>query len=780
MRATTFDPTKAPWNVAEGEEPCAVLYVDWPSGAEYYGQRAWSSGGITVIERVVEWGTINVRATDMEPGGVGLSGLQGTVPRVTVALRDDDLDLWKKCRDDDAIQGRTARVYLAAHGEQVDYFKVFEGVVSEPPTWARGQLRLSLSSGDLHLHEEVGNLADVDTFDNVYPPHAGRMLPIVFGQALRVPAVAVQHGREGRFRADADEDDTTLYIEGWGDLDSDVTVILHSGMERMSGTFKGSRFTTETRGGGTIASGTTVSASDKDEPTYINVDTADLGTDEAAYHGYLLKMTVPGSPSAAQVGYEWLASSALGHQMFYHLRDNKAGAEYRHIYRYDATNGVLRFAPAFTFEKNDVEDEGRFLTVGENLITGGNVWIPPNNESYEITTMARAHSKGERVWEVISGGTVYIAADHAVQAVRAVYARGRKREIPVPRRRPELTITLGGGGAAVEGLDATAGQIGPQQNTGDGWIMIPPDMYTVNTNDSTTFPGLGRAVTTITFAVPVPNLPRFEFDGPDIMVDIEGYQDGATLVENPVDALKHLLDDWASNVPTNAASFTSAAASVDWVDCAFGLTERTPAQRLAAEIAFQSRCRATWKDGEIHVDYLRNSAPSVFDLTINDEYEEGSHEMGWRGLNSLATEFRYKLRVRGEVKEFVEEDANSIANVRLRTPLTSLRAEVGDWVKLWSYEFFGDYQGMELIGVANDPGSGAARTRSPSVFLELAAPYGWDDRACPAGDTCVGCELYCEVAADVLPCVVAADLGCDVFDLDGHAGWAWNRPDELF
>jgi len=385
----------------------------------------------------------------------------------------------------------------------------------------------------------------------------------------------------------------------------------------------------------------------------------------------------------------------------------------------------------------------------------------------------------------------------------------------VPRQRPVSYIVLGGGAPSVEGAEAT-GETNPVEDADEDWIEIPPDMYVVDANDSTTFPGLGRAVTTITFPLPLPCLPRFKFNDVEMFADLEGYNNVA-LIENPITALKLILGEWAPTVPINSPSFEAASSRTDWLDCAFAMTERMTAQELTAAVAWQSRCRAVWKDGEIHVDYLRNSAPGTLDMIINTQYEEGSHEFGWRGMQNIATEMRYKVTIRGETKEFVEEDASAVAKygrrspgvkefwifqnqdhaaavarfwlnrlktealrVRIKTPLTSARVEIGDWIKLWSYEFFSTYKALEVIGVTDDPGGGGAAVRSPSVTLDMMEPYGWDVWSCPSGDTCVGCELYCEVAADVLPCVVSADLGCDVFDLDGHAGWNWERVDRFF
>jgi hypothetical protein len=815
VRSTAFHDTTAPWNKKQGEQPVSVLYLDLPSGAAYYGERSWTSGAITVVDRVVRWETsLLTRTPDLQGGGLGPSGLQATIPSLSVVLRDDDKALWAEMRDRQ-MAGRTARVYLAAYGQQVDYFKVFEGAVSGRPVWSRGELRLTVSSGDEFLNDFVGNVADDSDFPDIYPDHSGRMLPICFGHPTRVPCVAVRHGRRGRFRADAGRTDTIMYIEGLEDSVGGNLVTLFAGRERFTGTFEGSKFNVTQRGGGVVASGQTTQASTVGLPQRLYVDPADCGTVDNAWLGYLCKMNVPGSPGAGEIGYGWGQPGLYGYAAI--GLPSKAGDEHRYIFRYDATgdgtHAYLYIAPAFTYE-HAADEDGRGIMPGEVMYFAGHTYVPPSGKAYEITTMAMPHRRGEEVWEVVDDGVVYVAADHRTKAVRAVWVRGKRTDIPVQRQREHVDalILYSGGIVGLPGRTAPAQGVEGEEDETEDWVLVPPELYTVDCNDTTTFAGLGRALTTIKFELPLPLIPGYEISSVEIAADLEAFsEDGSTVVENPVSALEDVLGTWASGVPLDAGSFSAAAASVDFLKVDFQLHDRKTVQELAADVAWQCRCRALWKDGELHVDYLRNTAPASHDVHVGYQVEEGGHEFQKRAIDHIITELEYKVRVKGEERTYTETDAGQVStfgrrsdgrahdfwlyeqqayaqavarfwlnrskteqlSVKARVPLTHVQAEVGDWARLYENTFFGDNtKYWEVVEVEHElGGAGGGAPVSPSVTVTLMEPYGFDDWTCPAGDACIGCDVYCEESANVLPCTVAADLGCDVYDLAGYADW---------
>jgi hypothetical protein len=731
-------------------------------------------------------------------------------------LRDDDRSLWTKARDADALQGRAATVYLAEKDGNPKYFKIFEGTVSSRPQWGGGRLKLHLSSGALSKIK-VGNLVNEDDFPLAWPAHQGKMLPIVFGKVHKVPSWAVKHGRQGTLREDITSiADLTLTIDGWQDRGGEVITIM-IGLERLVGTFDGSVFTATGRGGGNIASGTTRAASTITAANTLLVNNSDLGNVDNAYNGYLLKMSVPQFPSPGQVGYSWLAVMDL----YWHHASNPQkqwGPSHRHIYRYDAVNEELFFAPTFTYEDSTAEDQysGRSVIAPSTVTIAGHTWVPPSGAAYDITTMATLHSKGESVYEIPEGGIIYIVADHPVEEIQGVYSKGKIKKLPVPRTRQSTEYEFGGSFPGIIGAQAPTDQIPIEEDDPpDEFVEINPELYTANLNDTTSFPDFGHAVTTIKFNVPLALQPNFEIDSPDLHCNLKGHNN-ASFVENPVDVLARITDDYAPDITRDTAAWSSAASSVDWLKCAFALSEKQDFQKLAADIAWQCRCRVFWRDGLLSIKFLRNIKPAAHDTYIDGGYDEGSHKIVWRGINEIITELEYQIRTAGEPTVYLEEDTAAIAAygrrgvgtkmfwvyekrsyaqavarfmlnrmkneammVSLRVPLNQARVELGDWIKLYPGAMFNANQYGEVVELTHSPVN-IPDSKGPHIDLGILMPYGWEAPwACPSGDVCYACDVSCDAAADVLSCVVAADIGCDIFDLGGYGFWMQNANDIL-
>jgi len=825
MRTTTFHATNAPWNVTEGTKPVYITEINWTSGTERYGTwGGWSDGGVQILDKLVSLGNLTQRLAATERGGTGPSGLQGRVPTVTCILRDDDRAILAKLRTEQ-IQGCAAKVYIAAYGEDYDYFKLFEGVVAAKPVWTHGEVRFTFSSGDLE-RQVVGNLATIDKCPNCYPEHLGRMLPIIFGQVYKVPSIAAKHGQIGTMRDDCTASDTTLFIDGFQERSGETVTLMIGGnpaRERVTGVFKGSKFEVISRGGGTIASGTTQSASDESQPYYINVSDSDLGTIDNAWVGYLLKMQVPQSPPAAQVGYSWTYVETIGSVPPRVGSQKGWGNEYRTIYRYDATNERLWYTPAFTYEDSEDSDyySGRSIIGPSTASYVGHIWVPPSGAAYTITTLATAHSKGETVIELLSGGTTYIVADHSCAEVRGVFCQGKVRQLALPNNGSAVRFDFGGGPLGV--LPTTASDVAtdqPSVEDTDGFLEIPPEYYTINTNDSTSFPDLGHAITTITFKIPTMMIPGYEISSPELWCNVKGHN-SPTYIENPVTVLQRILTNWATRLSLDTNAFTSAATSVDWLIADFAITEQMDALQLASEMAWQCRCRTWYRDGLISITFLRNTYPGThqgfFGAQANSSgaYEKGSHEISWRGLDSIVTELEYKIHTQGKEAVYKEEDTGQIAKygrrgigqkdfwiyerqthaqavarfwlnrlkyeaelIKLRAPVNKLRVELGDWLKIYPGATFNANQYGEVVEIHHTPVDVTAG-RGPFLDVTTMSSYGWEDTwACPSGEVCSSCDLYCDAAADVLACVVAADIGCDIWDLNGYADWLWDWDDE--
>ena len=171
----------------------------------------------------------------------------------------------------------------------------------------------------------------------------------------------------------------------------------------------------------------------------------------------------------------------------------------------------------------------------------GHVKVIPVGAAYEITTLAAFHCAGDRVRETVEGGWTYILNDAPSVRVDAVYLFGKRVLEPMITPRPP--VTLGGGVVGVLGSEGL-GEEDPPLLEND-WIPVAPELCSVDLCDTTTFPELGRAVTSVTFRSDPTALPGYSVAGADLRADISGVDsegDGTgTLVENPAEVIRTIL-----------------------------------------------------------------------------------------------------------------------------------------------------------------------------------------------------------------------------------------------
>lgn len=219
-------------------------------------------------------------------------------------------------------------------------------------------------------------------------------------------------------------------------------------------------------------------------------------------------------------------------------------------------------------------------------------------------------------------------------------------------------------------------------------VDIPADLYSVNLKDTTTFAALGRAVTTIALAQPLTQLEGQEWASDDIWVELSGYtRDGASMIQNPADVIRYLLQDFgeipAASIDT--ASFAAAATSTAYRNFSFALREQRQMSALVADLAFQAQCQLLVIGGVVYLYYLSDqpgTSRKTFDATTNDNVDENSVTRTWQPLDSIWTEitavYEPDLSDRREAKEhkFILKDATAEASFGRR---------VGQEMDLWAY-----------------------------------------------------------------------------------------------
>lgn len=602
MARTLTGNTTTAKNKPDDVAPYNLLKVEWGGtvGTKWYADRdvgdADASAWNKAKGRVDDWGGITVR-TALHPRPV--------VGQVSIRLLDADQVL-HGFRIDEQLENKTVTVYQQYVGNvEADLTIIFKGVVNAPVKWVEDGRVLLFSITDMgsHYDREFGTTADRDTFKAVFESDEGKMLPIVYGAVKRAPTVFAQAGLRGRLQNPIAGVDTSevFYIEGGENFPQSTPTTIRVGHEHITGEFVGTAFTPSARGVA-IANGTILGTTENPRvfaTTFTGVD--------GQYAGYFLKVSVEGHDGP--------------------------GFQNRRIIRSTA-GGEIEIAFPFYYqgyvqEFNEIASD-IFFGVGQQY------WVPPQTGAV-IVTQARPHQPGEEVVEILEE-YIYIANDRPSKRVEAVYGFGRK----MPRNSVLDDIdglqpgemgmmvfgTMQRWNAPVPTDDAGEsppgdflGSITPSRDT---WVAIDPSLYTIDLNDSTSFPGLDHNVTTIKFAgLPPAIMGLYDFGSEELRTDIAGIDatgDGTgALVENPSDVIKNFLENIGGVAAgdTDDASFTDVEGRMGGLLFAFSLQRRSTLMTAVQSLAFQCRCSVNWDDGKAYLRWLVNG-PETSVVTISD------------------------------------------------------------------------------------------------------------------------------------------------------------------
>lgn len=228
-----------------------------------------------------------------------------------------------------------------------------------------------------------------------------------------------------------------------------------------------------------------------------------------------------------------------------------------------------------------------------------------------------------------------------------------------------------------------------QKQTVEQLVELDSDKYSVNTNDTTTFPSLGRAVTTICLPQAPTQLEDEQWASDEIWVELSGYtRDGSTMIQNPAEVLRYLLEDFGGVDSGNidSSSFSSAASSLSHRRFAFALTEPRNLRALIADLAMQAQCELAALGGTYYCWY-QDDTPGTSRATMDESpgggaagLAEDTLERRWTPLSDLWTEVECTYRPdlsgrRGsDVNRFVLRHATSESDYGRRSHALDLWA----------------------------------------------------------------------------------------------------------
>ena len=739
--------TEAMQNAAASSSaaPINILRIEFEgqTGDRFYSDRdlgqADGASAFHAQGRVTSWGRIAAVLAEQTATAVADCVLE---------LADGDGTL-KSLFDAVEFQRKRVTVYQYFEGlGESDLAPILVGVVNAPVALDRdgGIVRFDVTDISTRHRAVVGRLADRDTFPLVAERDEYAVLPLVFGCVKRSRAVQVSAGATAVLVRACGDSDTTLYVDDASAFPQGQTLRIRIENELMEGYFQGNRFFVSERGIDIVASSTVTRAVD-----IMTLEDSSLGGIENEYAVYYLRVTDPGGTT-----------------------------HYRNIVYYSAETHRLHY--------------------NHPIVYGGGYWTIPAGASYGITSWARPHPAGARVYHVLDG-YVYILNDAPSKAVHRLEGYGRV-------------------------FDEDALEVGTENQLDiEGYVPINPNHYTINLNDTTRFPSLGHAVTTATFAKnPKELYPRLRDNG--LWADLDGVEsegDGTgSVVENPAEVIRTLLTRrlGLGEADLDTSSFDAAAADLAGFRMAFTLDRQVDGLHLCADLAFQSRCALLWDDGTARLSLLRNRTGDPA-LTIGaEELADGLLRMGRSDMARLASEVVARYRRGAEPRAVVLRDAGveaafgrrvrsldlwayqdrrmavSVARfwlnrwkylheeVRLTTFLTSLALRRNDTVELDLAGHFVSGQRGVVTEIVHHPGSGEAG-RMDAITLGLQMPVAagcvaacetecesTGESGCllqceiEAESGCWQCETQCEALCE-LACTTEAELNCIIHDTDG-------------
>ncbi len=314
-----------------------------------------------------------------------------------------------------------------------------------------------------------------------------------------------------------------------------------------------------------------------------------------------------------------------------------------------------------------------------------------------------------------------------------------------------------------------------------GFFLVPGEHYSIDTNYSYG----GQNVTAIFMSQPLSTVDDSGWND-TIHCNIE-----SSLTKNPVTQIKWIIDNYATNLTSDAASFAAVAAKVAPLWGHWALFDQPDALKLAEEMAWMARCALFVKDDAVYIKFLAETPATISDIS-RDTVELKTMELGFTETEDIYTKLKalYVTDYSGEKesdKEFtytkntnlfgVEEDefdfyiytnkecvqvvatfwgyryANSWRQIEVNSFLPNLAIEAYDWINIDIPQFSTNALPALTQSTKHDTGS-----HRIGITAEIASSAGKSSSGQPSLD-----KNYYQAGNNLIPGsvgtpVVSADL----------------------
>ncbi len=162
-----------------------------------------------------------------------------------------------------------------------------------------------------------------------------------------------------------------------------------------------------------------------------------------------------------------------------------------------------------------------------------------------------------------------------------------------------------------------------------GFFTVPGSYYSVDTNYSYG----GQTVTAIFMNQPLSTRDDSGWSD-DIFCNVE-----SSLTKNPVTQIKWVIDNYATNLTSDAASFAAVANKVAPLWGHWALFDQPDALKLAEEMAWMARCVLFVKDDTVYIKFLAETPVTISDIS-KDTVELKTMELGFTETEDIVTKLK--------------------------------------------------------------------------------------------------------------------------------------------
>ncbi len=744
--------------------PINIIKIEFGGaiGTKFYSDQNLGDGdassALNAAQRVISWGALSFGS----PMGSTFVTADTTSD---VEFQDADKSLLTYFRAV-AYQNKDIIVYQHFSGLGAnDLQAILEGIISDPPVWSEGKLRVRLTDLSYRYRTNIGTIITREDLPYVAHQSQGQTVPLIFGSVKRSRCLGCQDALVTHLIRSCVVLDDTLFVENAEDFPQNETITIRVGSELMIGSFAGNTFTITDREWTILTS--TVSVNELGVHDFMFIDWGLNAVTDDVYKGLWIKADV-----------DW---GGFG-DVTWHCQIESYGADKQAL-----------------FYENTGADPLSTLVAGE---------------PYEIVNKKEFHKEGTLVFA--TGDYKYIVSDAPCADVKFLESYGRRSAWQ------DASYDLGDG-IHIEGSKYVEHEgwftINPNLYVVDkNDTSIYGEDHPVTT---VTFPRhlhdfepkLAGIYATV--------------DGVESTGDGTGsvYTDPSAIIYV---ILNRFVGVPVANIDAASISAASSAGTV-YIPFGFVLTSVIDSIELCANLAFQARCMLLWEGGQARLLWLKDSLDASSLTISDSEIVQTSLSISRSSLDEIVSEvegiFYPKGRHNrdGEKRSTVVTDAAVEAaygrrvvsidlwahtslhqasmittfwhtrwkwvweRIEFSTFLTSLELERQDVVELdWVTFFMGGQKGR-VLDIGHTPGS---HEGIDVIRLKLELPIGpgcettcevscetQDETGClssceaSGSETCWQCETSCEDACELF-CTSSSELGC-VF---GDSGCALDAP----